>query len=63
MVNSSGTPNWQDLVLAKFDANGKHIWAKRISGVGYETLASIQIGLDVKIYISDEFMTVFSSTT
>ncbi len=55
MVNSSGTPNWDDLVLAKFDDNGKHVWSKQISGVGYETLASIRIGADGRIYVSGEF--------
>ena len=55
MVNSSGTPNWHDLVLAKFDPNGKHIWSKQISGVGYETLASIRIGTDGRIFVSGEF--------
>ena len=55
MVNSSGTPNWYDLILAKFDVNGKHIWSKQISGVGYETLASIRIGTDGRIYVSGEF--------
>lgn len=55
VVKSSGSPNWDDLVLTKFDANGKHIWSKQISGAGYETLASIRVGTDGKIYVSGEF--------
>ena len=55
MVNSSGVPNWDDIVLAKFDGSGKHIWSKLISGGGYETLESIRIGSDGRIYICGRF--------
>ncbi|MDQ6480681.1 hypothetical protein [Dyadobacter sp. LHD-138] len=53
--NSSGIPNWDDLLLVKLDKNGKHTWTKQISGVGFETLSSIEISEDGKIFVSGEF--------
>jgi hypothetical protein len=55
IVNSSGTPNWYDIILAKFDANGNHVWSKQISGMGVETLESIRIGSNGRVYVSGEF--------
>jgi hypothetical protein len=41
--NQSGLPNHLDMFLAKYDAEGKEIWIKQISGPGYERPTSLLI--------------------
>lgn len=53
--NSSGSPNQLDMFLAKYDNEGKEVWVRQISGVGYERPTSLFIDSDGNLLVTGYF--------
>lgn len=53
--NSSGMPNMLDMFLVKYDKEGKEIWVRQISGVGYERPTSLIIDKDGNLLVTGYF--------
>ena len=49
--NSSGAPGQLDMFLAKYDAQGKEIWVRHISGVGVESPTSLLIDKTGNLFV------------
>jgi hypothetical protein len=63
--NPNGMPNQRDMFLAKYDPQGKEIWVKQISGLGYEIPTSIVTDKSGNLFVSGYFFrnAKFAGTT
>lgn len=59
-VSFGGTPlvstgSQVDLFLAKYDANGAHLWSRRLGGASYEYPCALALDGDSNVYLSGYF--------